>query len=190
MAFEPFAGQKRWYVIQTNSGYENAVKNDLELRIDSMGMTDYIFNVLAPEETIVTTTKKADGTEQIKKKVKQKFPGYVFVEMIMTDESWFVVRNTPRVTGLLGSSGQGTKPVPLEQDEVNKILSLSGSKEKVETFDYLLNKEVAVVKGPLKGQRGKVSAVDNEQKTAVIIIELFGRGTESSVSIQDLKLIG
>ena len=90
----------RWYIIQTYSGYENAVKLDLERRVESMGMNDLIFRGIVPEETVIE--KKADGKE--KEKVKQLFPGYVFVEMEVTDESWFVVRNTPRVTGFLGSS--------------------------------------------------------------------------------------
>lgn len=102
---------RRWYIVQTYSGFENSVKEDLERRIDSMGMKEYIFQTLIPEETVIET--KADGSK--KEKVKKMFPGYIFVEMIVTDDSWFVVRNTPKVTGFLGSSGGGTKPVPVPE---------------------------------------------------------------------------
>jgi transcriptional antiterminator NusG len=109
--------QARWYIIQTYSGYENSVREDLLRRVDSMGMNDFIFSVIVPEETIIE--KKDNGKE--KEKIKQLYPGYVFVEMIVTDESWFVVRNTPRVTGFLGSSGGGTKHVPIPPEENKKI---------------------------------------------------------------------
>lgn len=172
----------RWYIIQTYSGYENAVKLDLERRVESMGMSDFIYRVIVPEETVIE--KKADGKE--KEKIKQLFPGYVFVEMIVTDESWFVVRNTPRVTGFLGSSGGGTKPVPLAPDEINQILLKVGIISKP-TYNHLLGKEVEIIEGAMKGTKGKVVDVDNDQEKVVVEIDMFGRAVPSDYKVTDIK---
>ncbi len=142
--------QARWYIIQTYSGYENSVREDLLRRVDSMGMNDFIFSVIVPEETIIE--KKDNGKE--KEKIKQLYPGYVFVEMIVTDESWFVVRNTPRVTGFLGSSGGGTKPVPLAPEEIKQILLKIGVISKPK-YDQLLDKYVEILSGAYQGIKGK-----------------------------------
>jgi transcriptional antiterminator NusG len=172
----------RWYIIQTYSGYENAVKLDLERRVESMGMSDFIYRVIVPEETVIE--KKADGKE--KEKVKQLFPGYVFVEMMVTDESWFVVRNTPRVTGFLGSSGGGTKPVPLAPDEINQILLKVGIISKP-TYDHLIGKEVEIIEGAMKGTKGVVIDVDNDQEKVVVEITMFGRAVPSDYKVTDIK---
>ena len=172
----------RWYIIQTYSGYENAVKLDLERRVESMGMSDYIYRIVVPEETVIE--KKADGKE--KEKVKQLFPGYVFVEMLVTDESWFVVRNTPRVTGFLGSSGGGTKPVPLMPDEINQILLKVGIINKP-TYDHLIGKEVEIISGKFSGIKGKVFDVDNDQEKVVVNIDMFGRATPTELSVTDIR---
>lgn len=172
----------RWYIIQTYSGYENAVKLDLERRVDSMGMSDYIFRVIVPEETIIET--KADGKQ--KEKVKQIFPGYVFVEMMVTDESWFVVRNTPRVTGFLGSSGGGTKPVPLAPDEINQILLKIGVMQKP-TYDHLIGKHVEILNGAFAGMKGDVTFVDNDQEMITVNIDVFGRSTPTEVDAIDIR---
>lgn len=172
----------RWYIIQTYSGYENAVKSDLERRAESMGMSDYIFRVIVPEETIIET--KADGKQ--KEKVKQIFPGYVFVEMMVTDESWFVVRNTPRVTGFLGSSGGGTKPVPLSPDEINQILLKIGVMQKP-TYDHLVGKEVEILNGAFSGMKGEVTVVDNDQEKITVNIDVFGRSTPTEVDAVDIR---
>lgn len=110
--------RREWYVVNTYSGHENKVKNNLEMRTASMGMNDYIFKVIVPMQEEV---EYKDGVA--KTKAKKSFPGYVLVEMIMTDDSWYVVRNTPGVTGFIGSSGGGAKPIPLFPDEVDRILS-------------------------------------------------------------------
>lgn len=113
--------EKEWYVVNTYSGHENKVKEKLEMRASSMGMEDYIFRVVVPEQKEV---EMKNGVS--KEKVKKMFPGYILVEMIMTDEAWFIVRNTPGVTGFIGSSGKGAKPFPLTPQEVDKILSSMG----------------------------------------------------------------
>jgi transcriptional antiterminator NusG len=174
----------RWYIIQTYSGYENAVKSDLERRVESMGMSDYIFRVIVPEETVIE--KKADGKE--KEKIKQLFPGYVFVEMIVTDESWFVVRNTPRVTGFLGSSGGGTKPVPLAPDEINQILLKVGIISKP-TWVHLLGKMVEVMNGTWLGMKGEVAHVDDDQEKVTVDLDLFGRATPTELDAHDVREI-
>ncbi|MFU8793532.1 MAG: transcription termination/antitermination protein NusG [Acholeplasmataceae bacterium] len=174
----------RWYIIQTYSGYENAVKLDLERRVESMGMSDYIFRIVVPEETVIE--KKADGKE--KEKVKQLFPGYVFVEMLVTDESWFVVRNTPRVTGFLGSSGGGTKPVPLMPDEINQILLKVGIINKP-TYDHLIGKSVEIVSGKFAGIKGEVFDVDNDQEKVVVNIDMFGRATPTELDVTDVRVL-
>ena len=112
---------KKWYVVNTYSGHENKVKEKLEMRTVSMGMEDYIFRVIVPEEKVI---EEKNGVK--KEKIKKLFPGYILVEMIMTDEAWFVVRNTPGVTGFIGSSGKGAKPFPLQPYEVDKILNDMG----------------------------------------------------------------
>lgn len=172
----------RWYIIQTYSGYENAVKEDLKRRVESMGMSDYIFRVVVPEETIIE--KKADGKE--KEKIKQIFPGYVFVEMEVTDDSWFVVRNTPRVTGFLGSSGGGTKPVPLAEDEINAILLKVGIISKP-NYDHFLGKTVEIMNGPYVSMKGEVTFVDSDQEKVVVEIDIFGRATPTEVGVEDIE---
>jgi len=176
--------KKRWYIIQTYSGYENAVKEDLQRRVDSMGMNDYIFRVIVPEETIIE--KKENGKE--KEKIRQLYPGYVFVEMEVTDESWFVVRNTPRVTGFLGSSGGGTKPVPLAEEEIKAILLKIGAISKPK-YDYLRDKTVEILTGAYQGIKGFVSEVDNDQAKVVVNIDIFGRSTPTELDAQDVKII-
>jgi len=176
--------KKRWYIVQTYSGQENAVRRDLLKRAESMDLQDYIFNVVVPEETIVE--KKADGTE--KEKIKQMFPGYVFVEMIDTEHSWFVVRNTPRVTGFLGSSGGGTKPVPLEDEEMDAILYKIGIKQKP-TYEHLLDQTVEILDGPYKGQTGEVASVDADRQMVVVNIEFFGRATPTELDIESIKVV-
>ncbi|CCV64858.1 Transcription antitermination protein NusG [Alteracholeplasma palmae J233] len=172
----------RWYIIQTYSGYEKSVRQDLLRRVESMGMSDYIFNVVVPEEKYIE--KKADGKE--KEKVRQMYPGYVFVEMIVTDEAWFVVRNTPRVTGFLGSSGGGTKPVPLTEEEIKPILLKIGAISKP-NYERLLGKTVEIISGPFAGQKGEVSSIDHDQEKMTVDVDLFGRATPTEISFEDFK---
>ncbi|SRR5690554_168958 len=173
------SGQIRWYIVQTYSGDENTVKVDLERRIESMGMTDYIFRVLVPEIIIPATEEKKETVERL-------YPGYVFVEMIVTDESWFVVRNTPGVTGFLGSSGGGTKPIPVLRDEMDSILLRIGEKQKP-SFDNLVGKTVIVTKGVMEGTTGRVISVDNEQEIAIVSIDIFQQATPTEFSVYDIK---
>ncbi|MCZ0717949.1 transcription termination/antitermination protein NusG [Aerococcus kribbianus] len=169
--------RKQWYVLHTYSGYENKVKENLEMRITSMGMEDYIFQAIVPEEEHIETTKTG------KKKVNmvKTFPGYVLVEMIMSDEAWFVVRNTPGVTGFLGSHGQGSKPTPLLDEEVHSILRNLGMSTKKRDISFELGEMVKVVDGAFNGMEGKVEAIDDEHEKLKVTVEMFGRETIAEV---------
>ena len=174
--------ERRWYIIQTYSGYENSVKTDLERRIETMGQQDYIFNVLIPEEEYIETKK--DGTKVTK--TRKMFPSYVFVEMIVTEKSWFIVRNTPKVTGFLGSSGKGAKPVPLPPEEINNILRNVGLMEKT-TFDFNVGEKVLILSGPFADKVVEVSSVNEEKETLTVLLEFFGRFTPTEVKFTEVK---
>ncbi|MEC9485167.1 MAG: transcription termination/antitermination protein NusG [Candidatus Izemoplasma sp.] len=176
--------ERQWYVVQTYSGYENSVKVNLERRMESMQMEDKIFQVVIPEE--VRIEKKADGTT--KEKMVKIFPGYVFIELVVTDDSWFVVRNTPGVTGFLGSSGGGTKPVPLPPEEINPILKKCGLME-VPTIDVEVGESVKVITGPFANQVGKVDEIDEEKRELKVLVDMFGRQTPVELSFDDIEKI-
>lgn len=179
-------GKKRWYVVQTYSGSEDSVKDDIVRRIESMGMQEFIFDVVIPEETIIEKKLNAKGEEEVIEKIKKIFPGYVFVHMIITDESWHVIRNTPQVTGFLGSSGGRTKPVPVETEEMNQILLNIGAIE-LPKFKYDTGDIVTIARGPFEGQTGEVISFDNQHQLVMVNIEVFGRGTPTEFSFTDIK---
>ena len=164
--------EKHWYVIHTYSGYENKVKTNLEKRVESMGMEDKIFRVFIPTEE---ETEVRDG----KKKVvtKKVFPGYVLVEMIMTDDSWYVVRNTPGVTGFVGSSGAGSKPTPLLPDEVTNILKQMGIEEALPRVDFEIKEMVKVNEGPFANMVGSIEEIQADKRKLKVLVEFFGRET-------------
>jgi transcriptional antiterminator NusG len=164
--------EKHWYVIHTYSGYENKVKTNLEKRVESMGMEDKIFRVLIPTEE---ETEIRDG----KKKVvtKKVFPGYVLVEMIMTDDSWYVVRNTPGVTGFVGSSGAGSKPTALLPDEVTVIMKQMGIEETLPRVDFGIKEMVKVNEGPFANMVGSIEEIQPEKRKLKVLVEFFGRET-------------
>jgi transcriptional antiterminator NusG len=162
--------EKLWYVVHTYSGYENRVKQNLEKRVETMGMSDYIFRIIVAEEDYETETKTG-----VKKQLKKKiFPGYVLVEMIMTDESWYVVRNTPNVTGFVGSAGSGSKPNALLPDEATKILSMMGYSIPVE-HDFAVGDVVTVLEGPFADYTAKVQSVDTDKGKLTLYIDILGR---------------
>ncbi|AMA74465.1 MULTISPECIES: transcription termination/antitermination protein NusG [Aneurinibacillus] len=164
--------EKHWYVVHTYSGYENKVKTNLEKRVESMGMEDKIFRVLIPTED---ETEERDG----KKKVvtKKVFPGYVLVEMIMTDDSWYVVRNTPGVTGFVGSAGAGSKPTPLLPEEVAAIMKQMGMEESVKRVDFVLKEMVRVKEGPFANMVGSVEEIQLDKRKVKVLVDMFGRET-------------
>lgn len=169
----PQDSDKRWYVIHTYSGYENKVKANLEKRVESMGMADRIFRVVVPTEDQIEIKegKKRVTTRKI-------FPGYVLVEMIMSDESWYVVRNTPGVTGFVGA---GAKPVPLRAEEVRAILHQMGLEEPRPKIIFDLGESVKVVSGPFQGFVGEVREVYPDKGKLRVFVTMFGRETPVEV---------
>lgn len=161
--------EKKWYVVHTYSGYENKVKANLEKRVESMGMQDKIFRVLVPTEEEVEIK---DGKKKINK--RKVYPGYVMVEMIMSDDSWYVVRNTPGVTGFVGS---GAKPIPLLEDEIKGILGQMGFDEVKHRIDLEVGQHVKVVHGPFKEFIGVIEDIDVEKGKLRVKVNMFGRDT-------------
>ena len=171
--------EKQWYVVNTYSGHESKVKEKLEMRTESMGFEDNIFRVIVPEETVIETMK--DGSKKEKK--KKIFPGYILVEMIMTDEAWYIVRNTPGVTGFIGSSGKGAKPTPLLPQEIDKILISMGMSRVDVDEELTVGTRVSIVDGPFKGMEGKIDSLDAENSRLTVLIDLFGQETPVEVEL-------
>jgi len=161
--------KKEWYVVHTYAGYEKRVKTNLERRVDSMDMKDKIFRIMVPTEKEITS--RGGQKRTVEKKV---FPGYVLVEMVMDDDSWYVVRNTPGVTGFVGP---GSKPVPLSEKEANHILRQVGIVEGKPRIDFEINQAVRVVSGPFKNFEGKVEEINEEKGTIKVSVSMFGRET-------------
>ena len=156
-------GNKEWYVVNTYAGHENRVKENLERRMETMGLQDYLFRVIVAEEKEI---EYKNGKEV--EKVKNLFSGYVFVEMIMTDEAWYIVRNTPGVTGFIGSSGGGAKPFPVAEDEMESILRRLGMSERRVNVDFAVGDRVKILSGAFDGVEGTVEELNNETQTAVV----------------------
>lgn len=173
---------KQWYVVNTYSGHENKVKEKLEMRAESMDMQDYIFRVVIPEEKVI---EEKDGVR--KEKVKKMFPGYILVEMVMTDEAWYVVRNTPGVTGFIGSSGKGAKPTPLQPYEVDKILGNMGISRMDVNTDLVEGATVKIVDGPFNGMFGKIDSVDLPNQKVMLLVDLFGQETSVEVELNQIQ---
>jgi transcriptional antiterminator NusG len=171
-------GEKLWYVVNTYSGHEEKVKENLEMRTESMGMENNIFRVIIPEQKEVEIK---DGVR--KEKIKKMFPGYVLVEMIMSDEAWYVVRNTPGVTGFIGSSGKGAKPTPLLPQEIDKILISMGMSRVDVDAELTVGTRVSIVDGPFKGMEGKIDNIDVENSRLTVLIDLFGQETPVEVEL-------
>ena len=174
--------EKLWYVVNTYSGHELKVKEKLETRAETMGYTENIFRVIVPETTEIETLK--DGTTKEKK--KKMFPGYILVEMIMTDEAWYAVRNTPGVTGFIGSSGKGAKPTPLQAAEIDKILLSMGMSRLDTDVSLKVGVKVKINDGPFSGMEGNISAINKEKGTINVLIDLFGQ--ETDVEVENYKI--
>ena len=170
--------EKLWYVITTYVGHEDNVKEKLEARTESMGMQENIFRV------IIATTTEVENKDGVKKeKTKKMFPGYVFVEMVMSDEAWYAVRNTPGVTGFIGSSGKGAKPTPLLPQEIDRILVNMGMSRVDVESELKVGDKVKVIDGPFKGMMGTVDSIDMENSKLNVLIDLFGQETPVEVEL-------
>jgi len=161
--------EKSWYVVHTYSGYENKVKANLEKRIESMNMEGKIFRILVPMEDEIEIK---DGKKKISK--RKVFPGYVLVEMYMTDDSWYVVRNTPGVTGFVGS---GSKPIPLNDAEARQIIRQMGGEDFRARIDFSPGENVRVINGPFENFIGQIEEINMEKSKVRVMISMFGRET-------------
>ena len=173
--------QKNWYVIHTYSGYEDAVAKSLKQRVDSLGMDDKIFSVIVPKE------KKIKIKSGKRKTVEEKiYPGYVLVEMIVTDDSWYVVRNTPNVTGFVGV---GTTPVPVSLKEIQTLKKRMGVETPKHNIEVEVGDAVKIIDGPFKDFYGKVSAIDPNRGKIKVLVNMFGRDTPVELDSLQIKKI-
>ncbi|MEN9649146.1 MAG: transcription antitermination protein transcriptional antiterminator NusG [Candidatus Parcubacteria bacterium] len=172
-------GERNWYAIHTYAGYENAVMRNLKQRIESLGMEDRIFNVVVPTEKSIKIKagKRVEEEEKI-------YPGYVLVDMIVTDDSWYVVRNTPRVTGFVGS---GVFPVPVNKAEVEGLFKRMNTETVKHTIDLTSGDLITITDGPFKDLEGKVSEVDNDRGKVRVLVSMFGRETPVELDFLQVK---
>lgn len=181
MSKQEIQGVRNWYAIHTYAGYENAVLRNLRQRIDSLGMNDKIFNVIVPTEKKIKI--KAGKRVEIEEKI---YPGYVLVDMIVTDDSWYVVRNTPRVTGFVGA---GVNPVPLKKEEVDYLFKKMDASTVKHNIDIAIGETVRIVDGPFKDLEGMVNTVDQEKGKIKVLVSMFGRETPVELDFLQVKKI-
>ncbi len=172
---------RHWYVVHTYAGYENAVLRNLKQRIESLGMEEKIFNVIVPTEKKV----KVKGGKRVEEEEKI-YPGYILVDMIVTDDSWYVVRNTPRVTGFVGS---GVNPVPIDQKEVDQLFARMNSDRPTHAINLIENDAILIVDGPFKDLEGKVASIDEERGKVKVLVNMFGRETPVELDFLQVKKV-
>lgn len=181
MAKQIGSGERHWYVLHTYSGYENAVARNLRQRIDSLNMNDKIFNVVVPTEKKI----RVKGGKRITEEEKI-YPGYVLVEMLVDDDSWYVVRNTPRVTGFVGS---GTQPVPLAQAEYESLIKRMTDDTPKHALDLAIDDLITIADGPFKDLEGKVGEIDEERGKVKVLVSMFGRETPVELDFLQIKKV-
>ena len=176
--------KKEWYVVNTVTGYEYKVKEKLEMMINSMELHNNIYRVVVPEQKVVEIK---NGVK--KERVKKMFPGYVLIEMVMSEEAWYIVRNTQGVTGFIGSSGKGAKPIPLEPSEVDSILDSMGLSRIDATKELEKGKKVKITDGPFKSMIGTIVDVDMKTQKLNVKVDLFGQETSVEVDLADIETL-
>ena len=181
MSKQQASGERNWYAIHTYAGYENAVVRNLKQRIESLGMEDKIFNVIVPVEKKI----KIKGGKRVEEEEKV-YPGYILVDMIVTDDSWYVVRNTPRVTGFVGA---GVVPVPLSKKEVDELFARMDSSTVKHNIDLSVDDAIIITDGPFKELEGKVSEIDEERGKVKVLVSMFGRETPVELDFLQIKRI-
>ena len=179
MAKQKISEGRNWYVIHTYAGYENAVMRNLKQRIESLGMEDKIFNVIVPTEKKI----KIKGGKRVEEEEKI-YPGYILVDMIVTDDSWYVVRNTPRVTGFVGS---GVYPVPIDKKEVEVLFARMSADRVTHTINLLENDAVLIIDGPFKDLEGKVGEIDEDRGKVKVMVSMFGRETPVELDFLQIR---
>ena len=191
-------GEKQWYIVTTYSMHEQKTAENLRKRIETMNQQDFILRVLVVEQQVpvldengLPATEKDEVTGEIKPKMKSKnlYPGYIFVEMIMTDESWYIVRNTPGVTGIAGSCGGGQKPTPVTREEIEPVLKRMGEVDEAMYDRYAIGDSVRVIHGPFEGTEGKIVSIDKDTGACRIETLFFGRSTPVDVDFSEIEKI-
>ena len=179
-------GDKAWYVVNTYSTHETKVATNLKRRVDSMGLEHLIFRIIVAEQEVEVMK---DGLPTGKKRMKNLYPGYVFVEMIMTDYAWYVVRNTPGVTGFVGSSGKGTKPFPVPREQIEPVLKRMGLVDESMYDRYKEGDLIKIIHGPLEGTEGNILSIDRESGIVAVQTVFFGRETRVEVDFSEIERI-
>ena len=181
-------GEKAWYVVNTYSTHERKVADNLKRRVESMGLEELIFRIVVAEQEVPMIDRET-GLPNGKTRMKNLYPGYVFVEMIMTDYAWYVVRNTPGVTGFVGSSGKGTKPFPIPREQIEPVLKRMGMVDDSMYDRYKEGDLVKVIHGPLEGTEGNIVSINKE--TGVVVVEtfFFGRNRTVEVDFSDIERV-
>ncbi len=187
--------EKKWYIITTYSGHEKKVEENIKARIESMNLSDYIFRIVVAEEEIPVLNKdgsqafvedKKTGEKTPKVKIKNLYPGYIFVEMIMTDDSWYMVRNTPGVTGIAGSSGGGTKPTPVPASQMETVLKRMGMVDNSMYDNYKKGDRVKIIHGTFADVEGVIESIDKENGTVNVRTVFFGRSIPVDVEFSEI----
>ena len=178
-------GTKQWYVVNTYSGRERAVADMLEKRKYTQNLENYIFRIVVAE---TVEKKKKNGKPTGKDVVKNLYPGYVFIEMIMTDDAWFMVRNTPDVTGFVGSSGKGTKPFPIPNEEIEPVLKRMNIIDENMFSNYKVGDHIRIISGSFENSEGTIESIDSETKKVSVSILFFGRPTTIEADFFEIEL--
>jgi len=181
-------GEKAWYVVNTYSTRENKVANYLRKRVESMGLEDLIFRIIVAEQEVPVMDRET-GLPTNKTRMKNLYPGYVFIEMIMTDYAWYVVRNTPDVTGFVGSSGKGTKPFPVPREQIEPVLKRMGMVDESMYDRYEVGDKIKVIHGPLEGTEGTILSINKETGAVEVETVFFGRSTKIEVDFTEIEKI-
>ena len=179
-------GEKAWYVVNTYSTHENKVAFNLRKRVESMNLDNLIFRIIVAEQEVQVMK---DGLPTGKTRMKNLYPGYVFVEMIMTDYAWYVVRNTPGVTGFVGSSGKGTKPFPVPREQIEPVLKRMGMVDESMYDRYNEGDYIKVIRGTLEGTEGRILSINKETGAVEIETVFFGRTTRVEVDFSEIERI-
>ena len=179
-------GEKAWYVCNCYSTHERKVAENLKMRVQTFGLEKFIFRILVAEQD-VPVMKDGLPTEKMRK--KNLYPGYIFIEMVMTDYAWYVVRNTPGVTGFIGSSGKGTKPFPVPREQIEPVLKRMGMVDESMYDRYNANDYVKVIHGPLEGTEGRIISINKETGVVEVEATFFGRTTKLEVDFSEIERI-
>ena len=181
-------GDKAWYVVNTYSTHERKVAENLKRRVESMGLEELIYRIIVAEQEVPVMDRET-GLPSGKTRMKNLYPGYVFVEMIMTDYAWYVVRNTPGVTGFVGSSGKGTKPFPVPREQIEPVLKRMGMVDDSMYDRYKEGDLVKVIHGPLEGTEGHILSINRETGAVEVETVFFGRSTKVEVDFSEIERI-